>query len=152
MSERIERFTREHRFLSNFFRCLVEHEGIIYSTVEHAFQAAKTTDILMRTGFWRNNWTAAQAKRAGRLLVLRPDWEQVKVGVMRDCLQSKFTTTPELGKRLRETGDAEIIEGNTWHDNIWGACSCARCKASGWTPLNLLGKLLEETREWLETR
>lgn len=41
-------FRGEYDFLSNFYKCNVEHEGVIYSSVENAFQAAKTLDLIER--------------------------------------------------------------------------------------------------------
>lgn len=52
-----------------------------------------------------------------------------------------------LKKKLLETGDAELIEGNYWHDNTWGQCYCPRCKNK--IGENHLGKLLMKIRESL---
>ena len=37
----ISEFQKEYRWLSNFWPCLIEFEGKIYPSVEHAYQAAK---------------------------------------------------------------------------------------------------------------
>jgi hypothetical protein len=38
-------FHNEYRFLSNFYPAEVSFEGLVFPTVEHAYVAAKTTDI-----------------------------------------------------------------------------------------------------------
>jgi ribA/ribD-fused uncharacterized protein len=63
------------------------------------------------------------------------------------CLRLKFTQNPELRRRLLDTGDAVLVEGNTWHDNYWGTCTFRRCsKTKG---KNMLGKLLMQVRQEL---
>lgn len=49
----------------------------------------------------------------------RPDWEDVKVDIMLGLLRQKFQH-PELGAKLLATGDAYLVEGNTWGDTFWG--------------------------------
>ncbi|MBU1213444.1 MAG: NADAR family protein [Alphaproteobacteria bacterium] len=135
----------EHRFLSNFYPCTIHYEGDIYTSTEHAYQAAKTL-LRPERDVIRNCTNPGQSKRLGRRITLRPDWEEIKLSVMEDLLRRKF-----YGERLRErllsTGDRPLIEGNTWHDNFWGDCSCPRCaKIPG---KNHLGKLLMQIRSEL---
>lgn len=40
---------------------------------------------------------------------------------MEDLLRQKFSKTP-LRRLLLATGEAELIEGNTWGDTYWGVC------------------------------
>jgi ribA/ribD-fused uncharacterized protein len=135
---RIDSFQGEYRFLSNFWPAVVEYEGITYPSVEHAYQAAKTLDRNERRRI------AAivepdDAKRAGRALPnQRKDWEQVKLRVMEDCVRYKFMHHAELREKLLATGDAELIEGNTWNDRYWGVC-----EGQG---ENHLGKILMKVR------
>jgi predicted NAD-dependent protein-ADP-ribosyltransferase YbiA (DUF1768 family) len=68
---------------------------------------------------------------------------KVRVTVMKAVVRMKFLQNPELLKQLKETGDEELIEGNTWHDNFWGICYCGKCKKG----LNTLGKILMEVRK-----
>ncbi len=117
----IDEFKGEYSWLSNFFETPVAFEEEFYPTVEHAFQAAKTRTISRREWFKRGS--AAQAKRLGRSIPLRRDWEEIKVRVMRDCVQSKFDLSPSLRTRLLETGDRLLVEGNTWGDTFWGVCN-----------------------------
>lgn len=60
------------------------------------------------------------AKRQGRQVALREDWEEVKVGLMEEVVRAKFFQNPDLGKRLLATGDTPLVEGNTWGDTCWG--------------------------------
>lgn len=44
----IDKFSGDFAFLSNFHLCEVVLDGIIFKSVEHAFQAAKTTNEAAR--------------------------------------------------------------------------------------------------------
>ena len=145
MPDRIDRFEGDFSFLSNFYCSVVLFEGISYPTVEHAFQAAKTLDKSERDGLAAAK-TPGLAKRLGRRVKLRKDWEQIKVAVMSGLLRHKFNE-PRLKEALVATGEAMLIEGNTWHDNFWGSCRCARCCGKG---RNTLGYLLMQLREDLK--
>lgn len=133
----IDSFTGQYRFLSNFYPAWVHYKGIDYPSVEHAYQAQKT-DIPSEQVAISKLSTPAQAKRMGRQVKWRRDWDKVKVGVMRDLLQIKFAQQ-ELLQKLLATGDEQLVEGNWWGDRFWGVCH-----GEG---QNMLGKLLMEVRE-----
>ncbi len=135
----IDRFKGEHRFLSNFLGGPVSYDGETYETVEHAYQAAKTTDLVVRKAI-QECATPGRAKRLGQKSSLRPDWEDVKEGVMFGLLRIKFQI-PEFRDKLLDTGSTPLIEGNTWGDVYWGVC-----RGEG---ENRLGKLLMRIREEL---
>lgn len=122
----INNFTKEYFFLSNFYNCYLTYEGIIYCSTEAAFQASKTLDVAERELIAR--MSPSDAKRAGRKLTLRSDWESVKDKVMYEVCLAKFTQNDSLRlkERLLATGDEELVEGNTWHDNCWGDCDCEK--------------------------
>ena len=111
MKQIIDNFDGEFAFLSNFYESPCEFEGVVYPTVEHAFQAAKTLDQLERQEIAAAP-TPGKAKRMGRKVQLREDWELVKTDVMRECLKSKFNH-PILKMQLLATKDAMLIEGTT---------------------------------------
>lgn len=136
----IDSFTGVFSFLSNFYPAPPP-------SLEHHYQAAKATSDAGRA-FVLSAATAGEAKRRGRRIVnIRQDWEEVKVQVMMDLLRTKFVLGSNLAKALVLTGSAELVEGNRWHDNFWGNCSCVRC---GGTPgQNHLGKLLMQVRSEL---
>ena len=133
----INSFQGDYRFLSNFWPVRVQLDGATYTTVEHAYQAAKTLDDRERNTV-RRALTPGEAKRAGRRVTKRADWEQVKIEVMRVLLQQKFRSD-YLHDKLQATRGHELVEGNTWGDTFWGVC-----RGVG---ENHLGKLLMQIRD-----
>ncbi len=117
----IDKFQGEYRFLSNFYPSPIMMFGEEYPTVEHAFQAVKTCVTSQREEI-RNALTPGDAKRLGRTVSMRPNWEDTKLEAMKMLAYSKFVTHPLLAEKLRATGTAELIEGNTWGDKFWGVC------------------------------
>src|SRR5258708_4024652 len=110
----ITTFTGRYRFLSNFSPAAVFYDGEVYPTVEHAFQAAKTLVVAERQAI-RVAATPGEAKRLGRRATLRPGWNDMRLDVMRTLIRRKFDI-PANRTLLLSTGDAELIEGNTWND------------------------------------
>ncbi len=133
----IQKFDEEHAFLSNFHFATVHWEGKAYPTVEHAFQAAKTSDEEERRRV-RECSSPGQAKKLGKKVKLRSDWESVKIGIMEHLVREKFTKHAELTAALLETGERELIEGNTWGDRFWG-----KVRGAG---QNHLGRILMRVR------
>ena len=82
----------------------------------------------------------SRSKNAGRQVQLRPDWEDVKVGIMEEIVRAKFTQNEYLKWRLIATGDAYLEEGNTWHDTCWGV------DAKTGEGQNHLGRILMKVR------
>lgn len=149
MPKPIDNFQGQYRFLSNFYPAEIEYDGKLWPTVEHAYQAAKTTNPRLQEEI-RLAKTPGQAKRLGAEVPLRGDWHKVRVPIMENLVRIKFKSHPDLVKKLLATGDAELIEGNHWHDNYWGYCVCARCNPPGWyeesRSKNHLGRILMRVR------
>lgn len=120
MPDRIDSFDGDFAFLSNFHPSPVVFDGELYATVEAAFQAAKTTDAAERATI-RTAATPGRAKRLGRRVTLRPGWDDMRVDVMTTLVRAKFAD-PEFAAALVATGDAVLVEGNTWGDRFWGVC------------------------------
>ena len=131
--DEISEFNGEYSFLSNFYPSKITYGSIVWPTVEHAFQAHKTVHATQREAI-RQAATPGKAKRLGRTVQLRPNWEHKRTAIMLELLHEKFKLDSELGKRLAATGDRPLIEGNTWNDTFWGVC-----KGKG---MNMLGSLL----------
>lgn len=131
-------FHGEHRWLSNFWPADVRLDGVLYPSVENAYQAAKFHPT-GRTPF--TACTPGQAKRLGRSLFVRSDWEQMKVAVMRGLIHQKFASGSTLAAKLMLTAPGKIVEGNAWGDTFWGVC-----RGRG---QNVLGELLMQRRALL---
>lgn len=162
----IDRFREPYGCFSNFSPHPVHVFGIDFATSEHAYQWAKTlipeekTRVLIKTvqemnecgevlGTYTRPTTAGEAKREGHLITRRPDWEDVRYDIMLEILRAKFRQNADARDVLLATEDAILIEGNTWHDNIWGDCRCGvkpKCAATG---MNMLGKVLMQIRREL---
>ena len=76
----------EVRWLSNFYMSSVRYLGITYPSSEHAYQAQKTLDLVERQQIATLK-TPGQAKRAGKAVKMRSDWEQVKDQIMEDIVR-----------------------------------------------------------------
>ena len=139
ISDGINNFRGEHEFLSNFYNAVVNYNGITYLNNEAAFQAQKVLDDEAKLEF--QNLTPNKAKRLGRKVQLRPDWENVKVDIMYEIVRAKFAQHPELQEKLIETNNTPLYEGNTWNDYFWGVC-----KGKG---KNNLGQILMKVRSEL---
>lgn len=141
------RFRGEYDFLSNFYNANVVIGGLTFSNTEAAFQAMKTLDENERKKF--TSLPPNEAKKMGRRIALRPDWEEVKYDIMYDIVKAKFTQNEHLKQRLLATGGQELVEDTTsWHDNIWGNCDCPKCRNI--EGQNHLGKTLMRVREELK--
>lgn len=143
MNEDIYSFKGPHFFLSNFHSCRVLAFGKFASTVEHAYQAAKAASVADRDMILGVKMPA-EAKRLGKKIEIRDDWEEVKETVMRVLLNRKFSQDP-FRTQLINTKNAYIIEGNDWGDRYWGAVLQDNC----WIGKNRLGEMLMEIRSTL---
>ena len=134
----ITSFSGEYYFLSNFFPCMISYDRIVYPSTEHAFQAAKTHDNREKLEISEQS-SPGKAKKLGRKVSRREDWDAVKLSIMHDVVKIKFDSNPELKDKLIETFPHQLVEGNTWRDTYWGVCNgCGE---------NHLGKILMEIRE-----
>lgn len=137
----IDLFRGAYAFLSNFYASPLTYQGITYQNAEAAFQAQKCMTDEEKCEF--AELPPAKAKGKGRRVALRPDWDEVKVGLMEEIVYAKFSQSEQLKQMLLATGDAMLVEGNTWNDVFWGVDS-----KSG-RGENHLGRILMQVREEL---
>ena len=134
----IKEFKKEFSFLSNFFiHKEISYDGLRSDNVEALFQAMKAFsrfDAIQIAGCS----SPSEAKRLGRQIKMKPNWDSIKVGIMKEILIEKFRI-PKLRQKLLDTGSEYLQEGNWWGDTFWGVC-----KGVG---DNNLGKLLMEIRQ-----
>lgn len=137
-------FKNEYKKFSNFYPVKIHYKRRTFPSVEHAFVSEKSNDSTFknRIAALKEN-QAGYAKKLGRQVKLREDWEQVKNQVMMELLIIKFSI-PEFKNLLLSTGDGKLVEGNYWHDNYWGNCYCKKCKDK--PGLNKLGMMLMDLR------
>ena len=136
----INGFEGEFRFLSNFYPSVVKWDKKTYPTVEHAYQAAKT-NIEKERSLIRKEPSPGRAKRLGKKVTLRKDWENIKLSVMHDLILQKFSTDENLKQQLLSTGGCYLEETNSWGDTYWGVCDGIG--------KNILGKILMQVRSKL---
>jgi ribA/ribD-fused uncharacterized protein len=132
----IDDFRGANEACSNFFTTKVVYEDMTFDNSEAAFQAAKSLDREVRERF--QHLIGRDAKALGRKIALRPNWESIKNKVMLDIVYEKFSGNKNLGDYLISTGNAILIEGNTWGDKYWGVC-----RGVG---TNMLGRILMTVR------
>ena len=136
----IKEFRGQYYFLSNFYTSKVTYKGLSYMNNEAAFQAQKVLDLDGKKAFCTLD--AKDAKRQGRRVKLRSDWESVKDNIMYEIVLAKFSQNYTLKEKLLNTGDKILIEGNKWNDTYWGVCN-----GKG---MNKLGTILMKVREELK--
>ena len=144
---KITSFKDEYRFLSNFYQSPVTLDGLTYPNAEAAFQAQKCEkeEDKVKYTLVKN---PVVAKRMGKKEPNLPEnWREISYGIMLEVVRAKFSL-PEMKEKLLTTGDAELVEGNNHHDNLWGDCACPRCTAK--VGQNRLGKILMQVREELK--
>lgn len=135
-------FRGKYYFLSNFYDAALIYDGIWYGNAEAAFQAQKCMKKEEKERF--SHLPASEAKRLGRKVYMRQDWNRIKVDVMKNILRAKFDQNPDIQYKLMETGNAMLAEGNTWGDTFWGVDMIT---GEG---KNMLGELLMQIRKEYE--
>lgn len=143
----VEVFSGAFEFLSNFYEHPFAWQGQVGQTSEHHYSAAKTDDPATKARIYAQS-TPGRAKREGQKATLRAGWDDhLKTDCMASIIQAKFAPGTPLAQRLLRTGEALLIQGNVWHDNYWGQCTCQ--KHHHWPGRNVLGRLLMEHRSTL---
>jgi len=134
-------------WLSNMgpFESPLIYQGISFRTVEHFYQAMKAGKAEVETRLRIATLASPyEAKREGKRIRLRADWDEVKLEVMEYALRYKFAPGTTWHVRLMATHDEEIVERNDWGDTYWGV------DLRSGHGQNHLGRLLMKLRaEWI---
>lgn len=146
----ISGFNGRWSFLSNFYPCLIYHQGLEYKSVEAFYVAMKIDSDQIINGKYYTSGDFREMiskldnpgliKKIGKKVKLRKDWDSKKLEYMNWAVREKFKDE-SLKEMLLLTGDQEIIEENYWGDTFWGIC-----KGKG---QNHLGKILMKVRDEL---
>lgn len=115
----ITEFKGEYRFFSNFYHSEIELNGRVFPTAEHAYVSEKSEEPTFKDRLAEPQLSPALAKKLGRDVPLRGDWEHVKIDVMLTVLTRKFKQD-FFKNKLLETGTQNIQEGNHHGDRFWG--------------------------------
>lgn len=125
----------------NVYAIYIEFEGLVFTSVEAAYQAAKTRDFTIRQKLQKMSPLEVREYAVAKQLKLRSDWEEIREKVMRNLVWQKFYGNKELREKLLSTGDAELIKENDEGDTYWGMCN-----GEG---ENRIGKILMDVRKKL---
>jgi ribA/ribD-fused uncharacterized protein len=118
----IDEFKGKWEDFSNFSHAKFWFGGFEWNNTETPFQAWKSVDPEMRA--WvRAAGSPREAKRRGRKIQLRTDWNEICRPLMLILCRRKFMNQGRAGLLL-STGQETLIEGNTWGDDRWGAILC----------------------------
>lgn len=124
--------------LSNFYPSQFLLDSKLWPTSEHYFQAQKSLSEKEQERI-RCAKTPNEAKRLGKKVWLREDWEEIKIGIMEKACKAKFSQNEDLKKLLLSTGKAILIE-RADKDAFWGDGKDGKGQ-------NNLGKILMKLRE-----
>lgn len=143
-------------WLSNFKHCKIVSNGDEFSNTEQIFMYHKAlffedfevAEKILKTP------VPYEAKALGRQVRGYDDkkWSKVRYDVMLQANLCKYRQNEDLRIKLLETGDKILVEVNP-RDNIWGIGMDENnpdiYDETKWKGLNLLGKVLMETRKIL---
>ena len=143
----INSFAGEYAFLSNMYPCKIIYKELEFPSSEHLYQWLKIPNT-QEGQWWRDKIREAVHGKVAKKLANNPkcpkvdkfyEFDHIKLDRMKLAVYLKFTQNEDLAELLRETGDEELIEGNTWNDTFWGVCNGIG--------QNHLGKILMKMRE-----
>jgi ribA/ribD-fused uncharacterized protein len=118
-ADKIVQFKGDYKWLSNFYPCDIRFKGKLYPSVEYAYLSAKSDDKAWKKYCADAKEKPSKTKKKSQYIQLVPNWDTIKLDVMRNCLEIKFNQEP-LRSWLIETGNSYLQEGNTWGDCFWG--------------------------------
>jgi len=123
------RFRDDYFFLSNFYPCDVKIEGdltgtgsdIVFPSSENAYHYFRSDNPKTKEKFITH--TPLGAKKLAKRCKAKPNWDDIKLGVMYYVVKQKFIQNPDLAAKLISTGNEMLIEHNWWRDTFWGVCN-----------------------------
>lgn len=142
----IDYFVGEFEFLSNY--CLLDIpiviDGLVFDNAEAAYQAMKSLDEEVKSRF--QEFSPYEAKKVGKTIQVRENWEDIKVSIMKTVVRKKFIANPHLGYKLKDTHPEMLIDSNRDNDRFWGV------DIPNHVGENQLGKILMQIRSELRAQ
>lgn len=156
----INQFRGEHYFLSNMYvveKPLVMPEGIQVPTSEHFYMSSRFKEKKDRIAIAQARAEdddervfadGLAAKNLAHEFIEegRPHFASAyeRVQFMHRAIFTKFVTNPNLARKLLNTDNQRLVEGNSWDDRFWGVSP-----VDGGTGNNYLGIILMNMRQKL---
>ncbi len=115
-------YPREYFVFDNFSSFKVLYNGVLYSTVEHAYQASKFLETAPEIAKQiTESYSAHEAQKIAYANKdkQRADWDIIKVDFMEKLLRAKLEQNPYVKKKLLETENYMICEDSP-KDSFWG--------------------------------
>ena len=134
------------KFLSNTFLTPIRYRGIPYPSVAHALASTNVTDAHAKVTISQLVGVKAIEDYLANFHPneLNTLTQQEEFDIMWEVLNIKFAS-PVMKEKLQTLPVSYIpVHFNKIHDNVWGACTCSKCK--GKRHLNMLGKMIEAIR------
>ena len=140
-------------YMSNWYEASFVLGDFEYKWVEQYMMSQKAVlfgDSVINTKILRAK-SPKECKRHGRDVTPFNSevWDEKKETIVYNGVRAKFEQNPELLKKLKDTGDALLVEASP-NNNIWGIGLKAKKKKKkdqkDWPGENLLGKILMEVR------
>jgi len=117
-------FWGEKRFLFNMYEVDIVIDEVVYRSVEHFYQSQKFLDSKFINMVIDANRPKDSKNIAHKILddntnVIRDDFDDIKIDIMKKGVYAKFEQNLDLRKKLLAV-DGEIVERNDWDDRFWG--------------------------------
>lgn len=115
-------YPREYFVFDNFSSFKVLYNSVLYSTVEHAYQASKFLETAPEIAKQiTESYSAHEAQKIAYASKdkQRADWDSIKVDLMEKLLRAKLEQNPYVKKKLLETENYMICEDSP-KDSFWG--------------------------------
>lgn len=133
-------YEQDFYVLSNFSAFTLQWKSIRFDTSEAAYHWEKFTDPEIKQDIQfapsaHEAFKIAESLKDRR----RPDWDAVKVSIMREILRAKVKQHEYVKRKLLQTDNRRLVE-DSWRDSFWGWGADRR-------GLNMLGNLWMEIRD-----
>jgi|ERR1035437_1316875 ribA/ribD-fused uncharacterized protein len=124
--------------LSAFASTPISISGVTWPSAAHFYYGQKTLDENLREEI-RRSVTPVEARKLGKSLKLRPQWEEMKFDIMLVAFRAKFSQHESCKQFLLATGHKKLYEERPYKSD-WGHSNGGR---------NLTGNALSTIREHL---
>lgn len=129
-------------YMNNYKKSPMYVYGRWWKNVEACYQAQKTLNLAEYNKIWSAKHPN-DARELGQLVTMRPNWDNLKVPIMYECVLNKFIQNRDFREKLFSTGEEDIAEDSPI-DSFWGL-------GPNGDGLNNLGKILVRVRKTLKT-